>query len=157
MLGGSASCAGCCACILPALEQRPRLRSLRGLRCVQASVERAEGRLVARFTRPYDADFTGSADFDVIAAYHSSQSALNSQHEGKAAASLSLTGGGVTVSEDDTPKLRRVHAALMLISWGILIPLGIIMAATLRTVGPKSMWCARPELTLRRPHFTHQL
>eukprot|EP00892_Ulva_mutabilis_P009568 jgi/Ulvmu1/6984/UM033_0042.1 len=106
-----------------------------------ASVERADGRLVARFSRPYDDSFTADAPFDAIVAYHSSEAALNSAHTSRAdGLALSLTGGGVVVAEDNTPQQRRIHAALMLIGWGILIPLGVIMAASLRTVGPKSMW-----------------
>lgn len=109
---------------------------------VQASVERDGGRLLARFSRAYDDTFRGDAAVPAIAAYHTSDEALLQQHEGSLEVDLSLTGGGATASADNTPKLRRWHAALMLISWGVLLPLGAIMAATMRTVGPKSMWCA---------------
>lgn len=110
---------------------------------MQASIERTDGRLVARFSRAYDDSFRGDATIAAIAAYHSSDAALAQTHEQRTKGlGLSLTGGAITVAEDNIPKLRQWHAGLMLLSWGVLLPLGAIMAATLKTFGPKSMWCA---------------
>lgn len=106
-----------------------------------ASIERTDGRLVARFSRAYDDSFRGDATIAAIAAYHSSDAALAQTHEQRTKGlGLSLTGGAITVAEDNIPKLRQWHAGLMLLSWGVLLPLGAIMAATLKTFGPKSMW-----------------
>lgn len=119
---------------------------------MQASIERTDGRLVARFSRAYDDSFRGDATIAAIAAYHSSDAALAQTHEQRTKGlGLSLTGGAITVAEDNIPKLRQWHAGLMLLSWGVLLPLGAIMAATLKTFGPKSMWCAPARSCHLRP------
>lgn len=93
-----------------------------------------------RFTRPFDDTFTGAEPLNVLSAYKTDEATLAGAHDGREAFSFSLSAdGGVTTSEDPVLKMRKWHAILMIISWGVLLPLGVAMANTLRTYGP--VWC----------------
>jgi hypothetical protein len=104
---------------------------------VQASVVRTGGKTIMRFTRPYDATFTGKEPINALAAYSHAGDDLVAVHDNREPFQLSLTGDAVAeAGEDPVIKWRRVHAVLMIMGWGVLLPLGVAMANTLRTYGP---------------------
>lgn len=60
--------------------------------CVQASVERAGGKTIIKFTRAFDATFTGDGTIGALAAYHGTESKLGAPHEKREAFEFSLAG-----------------------------------------------------------------
>ena len=130
---------------------------------VQASVERAGGRTLMRFTRAFDDTFTsdgGGEPYGVLAAHHPTEATLGAPHIGRTPFSFDLSGGSAAAGEDPLNRWRRNHAALMITGWGVLLPLGVASANTLRTHGP--IWCAGCSLwdafclgCLSRLPFTH--
>ena len=97
-----------------------------------------------RFTRAFDDTFTsdgGGAPYGALAAFHTSESTLGAPHIGRGGFGFDLTGGSAAASADPLIKWRRSHAALMITGWGVLLPLGVAMANTLRLCpGPKGLW-----------------
>ena len=69
-------------------QQQTHLRQ--DLRWMQASVERAGGKTTIRFTRAFDATFTGEDPIGALAAYHSTEAELGAPHEGRTPFELSL-------------------------------------------------------------------
>jgi hypothetical protein len=103
-----------------------------------------------RFTRPFDADFTGGESINALTAYSSGANTLGAAHDSRESFSFSLSAdGGVSTTVDPAIKRRRIHAILMIAGWGVLLPLGVAMANTLRTYGP--VWCSPPPHCLSNP------
>ena len=96
-----------------------------------------------RFTRAFDDTFTsdgGGEPYGVLAAHHPTEATLGGAHIGRTPFSFDLSGGSAAAGVDPLNKWRRSHAALMITGWGVLLPLGVASANTLRTHG--SIWCA---------------
>lgn len=105
------------------------------------AVVRDGGSTVMQFTRDFDDTFDGTAGVNALVA-HNANPAL-AYHTDRDAFSFALSAdGGVVNIVDPNDKHRRSHAILMLVGWGFLLPLGVILANTLRTLGP--VWCAAP-------------
>lgn len=117
---------------------------------MQVEVERAGGRTLLKFTRDFDDNFDGAAPINALVA-HRSDPALEF-HDSREAFGFALSSDGAAIDiEDPNDKHRRTHAILMMLGWGALLPLGVIMANTLRTLGP--IWCAPAPCTARRNAF----
>lgn len=102
-------------------------------------VVRDGGSTVLMFTRDFDDEFDGAAPVNALVA-HGGASDL-AYHAGRDAFGFALSADGSAVNiVDPNDKQRRNHAILMLIGWGALLPLGVILANTLRTLGP--VWFA---------------
>jgi hypothetical protein len=62
-------------------------------------------------------------------------------HISKGAVAISWADGGAQfVNTDFDPRLLKVHAVLMTLSWGILLPFGVLIAMTCKDVPPKNVW-----------------
>lgn len=106
---------------------------------VQVEVERSGGSTLLKFTRDFDDTFDGASQVDALVAHRSDPSL--GVHDGREAVGFALSAdGGVVNIVDPVEKHRRTHAILMILGWGLLLPLGVIIANTLRTLGP--IWCA---------------
>jgi hypothetical protein len=104
---------------------------------MQASVTRANGKSILKFTKPFDAAFTGSGAQNFIAARGpAGPLGIHQAYEGL---TVNLVTGSATVVKDNKRKWRRAHSWLMGIAWGIFIPLGVASAMALRSTGP--LWC----------------
>ena len=117
---------------------------------MQTSVTRDGSGTVVQFTRALDATFTGEGEVPLIVAKGSDatvQAHALSDREGFAAP-LTAAGGDVSAAGGATRivKLYRAHAWLMVIGWGVLLPLGIIIAATSKSWG--AAWCAASRVVL---------
>jgi hypothetical protein len=110
---------------------------------VQVSVVRDSG-IVMRFTREFDDTFTAVAPINAIIAYNGNSDTLAYHGPGnKEPFAFTLTADGAARGfKDPFANKRRWHAILMIASWGLLLPLGVAMANTLRTYGP--IWCGPP-------------
>ena len=107
-----------------------------------------------RFTRSFDDMFTsdgGGQPYAGLAAYHPTEATLGAAHLARGGFGFDLAGGSAEAGEDPVISWRRAHAALMLTGWGVLLPLGVAMANTLRTYGP--VWCAARSLLVMRFDF----
>eukprot|EP00892_Ulva_mutabilis_P012398 jgi/Ulvmu1/9530/UM053_0019.1 len=68
-----------------------------------ASVEKTGGRTIATFTRPFDAEFTGEGEMDMICAYHDTDAAI-AYHTGREGFLLSLEGAAAAPAAVATPR-----------------------------------------------------
>lgn len=104
---------------------------------VQASVERTGGKTILRFTRPFDDTFTGASSLNSFTAYSSGATTIGAKHDATESFGFTLSQDGTVSSfTDPVLKHRKNHAILMITGWGVLLPLGVAMANTLRTFGP---------------------
>lgn len=91
------------------------------------------------FSRAASPDFDPTGAFNVLFA-RSDNSPTLAYHgtNNKSGALLDLAGGegGAAVSVGPTQAQRNTHGVLMTIGWGILIPLGIVLAASMRWRAP---------------------
>ena len=100
-------------------------------------MERSGGRTILRFTRPFDDTFTGTDTLNSFTAFSSGATTIGAKHDATEVFAFTLSqDGGVTSFTDPAIKHRRNHAILMITGWGVLLPLGVAMANTLRTFGP---------------------
>eukprot|EP00892_Ulva_mutabilis_P010891 jgi/Ulvmu1/8174/UM040_0071.1 len=98
-------------------------------------VERAGGRTLLKFTRDVDDTFDAAGQIEALVAHHSSPGLAT--HTGREPLAFALSSDGtVTDIVDPVEKHRRTHAILMILGWGLLLPLGVMLANTLRTLGP---------------------
>lgn len=105
------------------------------------SVVRDGGSTVMQFTRDFDATFDGTAGVNALVAHNTAPELAYHTDRDTFGFALSADGGVVNIV-DPNDKHRRSHAILMLVGWGFLLPLGVILANTLRTLGP--VWYATP-------------
>jgi hypothetical protein len=62
-------------------------------------------------------------------------------HLTKGAVEINWASGGAAFTNTDfDPRLLKAHAVLMTLSWGILLPFGVLIAMTCRDVPPKGWW-----------------
>jgi hypothetical protein len=105
---------------------------------MQASITRSGGKTLLKFSKPLDAQFTGTGSQNFIAAVGAAGPL--STHTAYESFSVNLATGSASVVKDDRRKWQRLHAWLMGLGWGVSIPLGIASALALRSCGP--VWCA---------------
>ena len=117
------------------------MHAVTGRSNVQVEVVRDGSSTVLKFTRDFDDEFDGAAPVNALVAHGASPNLA--YHDGREAFGFALSASGEAVEfVDPNDKRRRNHAILMLVGWGALLPLGVILANTLRTLGP--IWCAPP-------------
>lgn len=66
---------------------------------MQASVERAGGKTIIRFTRDFDDTFSGEGPIGALAAYHSTETELGAPHLGRTPFELSLAAGATDAAD----------------------------------------------------------
>lgn len=107
---------------------------------MQASVETAGGQKIARFTR----DCGGATCMQAIppmAILGIGPTDGLAEHIAYGTATFELNGSmAATTTSGGELRLFKAHAWLMLISFSLLFPLGIIAASALKSLGPT--WCA---------------
>lgn len=101
------------------------------------TVEEIDGTTLVTFTRVFDDDFAYDATHDLVYAHHTADEIA--YHGPSTRGSLQInfgTGASVASSGEDLKPYWDAHAWLMVISWGGLLPIGIIIARTLKDKGP---------------------
>jgi hypothetical protein len=109
-------------------------------RAAQASVERTGSGTLARFTRDCGGAACTSALPRLAIVAVGDTDAL-SHHTQYGFATFSVSGGdAVVVTGSNRTKLIKTHAWLMVAAWGFFIPAAVIVASTLKSIGP--FWCS---------------
>eukprot|EP00210_Caulerpa_lentillifera_P002713 g2593.t1 len=105
----------------------------------EARSESSNGQLLMQFARELDDQFTATGEVPLLVAFDPDSSEL-SYHgfSNRAALELNLQTGALESSSTATAKAEfyDAHALLMAISWGVMIPLGVLIARTLKDLDP---------------------
>lgn len=98
----------------------------------------SNGATVYSFTRPLStSDYTINPNADTSIIWAFGNTYVLSEHNRYASGQLNLASG--VLSESEGRDLRSVHGILMVIGWGILIPIGIYVARFERS-WPNALW-----------------
>lgn len=100
------------------------------------------------FSRAASADFDPTATQDMLLARHSTTPGLTGAHSERSAVVVPLTGGEAIEAGSDPTNEQTAHGVLMTLGWGVFIPLGIVMANSLRFKTPFWFHCHRVLQTL---------
>eukprot|EP00803_Ostreobium_quekettii_P001912 evm.model.scf_457.4 EVM.evm.TU.scf_457.4 scf_457:58791-66895(-) len=101
--------------------------------------ETSDSRTILHFSRQIDPDFNLDANQDMVVAYHPSADGIE-YHGSSTKAALTInfgSGSALLPSASNNVKLYwKVHGWLMVASWGLLIPIGAIIARTMKDKDP---------------------
>jgi len=105
---------------------------------VDASVSEVDGTTIIQFSRLFDDNFVADEDQPFLVAFSPDVDGLEYHGStGRAALTLNLNSGGASISvAEDLRTYWRAHGILMTIGWGILIPVGVMFARTLKDKNP---------------------
>eukprot|EP00803_Ostreobium_quekettii_P011040 evm.model.scf_763.2 EVM.evm.TU.scf_763.2 scf_763:13070-19189(+) len=102
------------------------------------SVEEEDGTTVVRFSTMFDDDLLPDAENPMLAAFHPDTDGI-AYHGPTSKTSVALnfaTGSSAVESVEDLSRYWKTHGILMTVGWGILIPLGVIVARTMKDQAP---------------------
>jgi len=102
------------------------------------SVEEVDGTTILRFSTMFDDDLLPNAENPMLAAFHPDTDGI-AYHGGASRTAVALnfaTGSSAVDSIADLSSYWKQHGILMTVGWGILIPLGIIVARTMKDQAP---------------------
>lgn len=100
------------------------------------SVEETDGVTTMYFTRASSSDFIIEEEQQLIFAYNANDE-LEFHQGGFGSLSINLVSGEAAASNtEDLKGYRKAHGWLMFVGWGALLPIGIIVARTLKDLNP---------------------
>jgi len=102
------------------------------------SVSEVDGTTIIQFSRQLDGSFLVEEDQPFLVAFSPDVDGLEYHgSSARAALTLNLNSGGASISvAEDLSTYWRAHGILMTIGWGILIPVGVMVARTLKDKNP---------------------
>jgi len=101
-------------------------------------VSEVDGTTIIQFSRQFDESFLVDEDQPFLVAFSPNVDGLEYHgSSARAGLTLNLNSGGASISViEDLSTYWRAHGILMTIGWGILIPVGVMVARTLKDKNP---------------------
>ncbi|GMH36265.1 hypothetical protein BSKO_04133 [Bryopsis sp. KO-2023] len=102
-----------------------------------AEIEETDGKTMLKFKRMFDGTFSAEDTHNLLVAFSPTADAIEYHGPGRGGLSLNfLTGASITVAGEDLSPYWIAHGILMIIGWGAMLPIGIIIARTMKDKDP---------------------